>query len=62
MNDTLLVIGYGNTLRSDDVVGARVAEAVGHYEEALRLKPDYAAARDNLARVRALQRSPGPGR
>jgi hydrogenase maturation protease len=30
----LLVIGYGNTLRSDDGVGPRVAEAVG----ALRLR------------------------
>ncbi len=26
----LLVIGYGNTLRGDDGVGPRVAEAVGH--------------------------------
>ncbi len=30
MNDNLLVIGYGNTLRSDDGVGARVAEAVAN--------------------------------
>lgn len=29
MNPDLLVIGYGNTLRSDDGVGPRVAEAVG---------------------------------
>ena len=33
MKTNLLVIGYGNTLRSDDGVGPRVAEAVG----ALRL-------------------------
>jgi hydrogenase maturation protease len=26
----LLIIGYGNTLRGDDGVGPRVAEAVGH--------------------------------
>jgi hydrogenase maturation protease len=26
----LLVIGYGNTLRGDDGVGPRVAEAIGH--------------------------------
>ena len=29
MRTDLLVIGYGNTLRSDDGVGPRVAEAVG---------------------------------
>jgi len=33
LNPALLVIGYGNTLRGDDGVGPRVAEAVG----ALRL-------------------------
>jgi hydrogenase maturation protease len=33
LKSALLVIGYGNTLRSDDGVGPRVAEAVG----ALRL-------------------------
>ena len=30
METEILVIGYGNTLRGDDGVGPRVAEAVGH--------------------------------
>ena len=27
----------------------RLPEAIGHYEQALRIKPDYAEAHDNLA-------------
>jgi hypothetical protein len=29
-----------------------VQEAIGHFEQALRLKPDYADARNQLARLR----------
>jgi len=32
ISPTLLVIGYGNTLRSDDGVGPRIAEAVGNMD------------------------------
>jgi tetratricopeptide (TPR) repeat protein len=33
----------------------RVQEAIPHYEQALRIKPDYADARDALARLQAGQ-------
>ena len=32
----------------------RVPEAARHYEEALRLKPDYAAAQNALVRLRSV--------
>jgi tetratricopeptide (TPR) repeat protein len=33
----------------------RIEAAIGHYEQALRIKPDYAEARNGLARLRAVQ-------
>jgi Flp pilus assembly protein TadD len=38
----------------------RLAEARAQFEDALRLKPDYPEARDNLERVRALEQAGGP--
>jgi Flp pilus assembly protein TadD len=35
----------------------QLAEAMEQYEEALRIKPDFAAARNNLARLQALQKA-----
>jgi len=32
----------------------RVQEAIGHYEQALRLQPDFVEARSRLARARAV--------
>ena len=49
-NQNILVIGYGNTLRGDDGVGPRVAEAVGamrlpgvHTLICQQLSPEHAA-------------------
>ena len=33
----------------------RLQDAIGHYEQALRIKPDYAQARNALARLQARQ-------
>jgi len=33
----------------------RVQEALGHYEEAVRIKPDYTQAQNALARLQARQ-------
>ena len=33
----------------EQVCGERVTEAMGHYEQALRIAPDYAEAHNNLA-------------
>jgi tetratricopeptide (TPR) repeat protein len=33
----------------------RVQEAIQHYEQALRIKPDFAVARNALARLEARQ-------
>jgi tetratricopeptide (TPR) repeat protein len=30
----------------------QIEDAIGHYEQALRLKPDYAEARTSLAQLR----------
>jgi tetratricopeptide (TPR) repeat protein len=39
----------------------RKTEAIQHYEEALRLKPDYDTARSDLAQLQAAQSPPAPG-
>jgi hypothetical protein len=36
-------------------IPGRLAEAIAHCETALRLKPDFADARRNLAALRAMQ-------
>jgi hypothetical protein len=38
----------------------RASEAIEQYEEALRIKPDLAAARDDLARAQAQQQKARP--
>jgi Flp pilus assembly protein TadD len=38
----------------------RLDEARAQYEETLRLKPDYAPARNNLARLEALRAGQSP--
>ena len=37
------------------IQAGRVQEAIGHYEQALRIKPDFVLAQNALARVRAIQ-------
>jgi hypothetical protein len=36
------------------VTSGRLPEAISHYGQALRIKPDFAEARNNLVRARAL--------
>jgi tetratricopeptide (TPR) repeat protein len=33
----------------------RIQEAIGHYQQALRIKPDYTQAQNALARLQARQ-------
>jgi len=45
-------LNLGNAL----LQAGRIAEAKEHYEAALRLKPDFAAARDILSRLSSANR------
>jgi tetratricopeptide (TPR) repeat protein len=36
----------------------QTSEAINQYQEALRLKPDYAEARDNLTRALGMKNAP----
>ena len=43
-------------------IPGRLSDAIAHFDEALRLKPDYPDARQNLARMRALRPAPAEPR
>ncbi len=49
-----------NTLGVALISLGRAPEAAPHFESALRLRPGYTQAADNLARLRALHRTPSP--
>jgi hypothetical protein len=53
-NNYLAHNGLGNALNKKD----QIAEAISQYQEALRLKPDYAAARNNHAHALKIKIAP----
>jgi len=51
-------VGDGGLRVRGALQAGRMAEAIDQYERALKLNPDDAAARSNLAKAQAPQRAP----